>query len=161
VLPCVPIGTVSIVDDDSSIRDSLAWMLGVLGHLTRAPLVRARERGDRAFVDFAREGGGERGHARHRAWAGGGEGDRSRGRELGRRPLGTRYAGERRPDASPARWRLPDGIGFTVALFIAELAFGESLLLAEAKIGILAGSLVAALVGGAVLALRAPAAEAA
>jgi len=44
------------------------------------------------------------------------------------------------------------GIGFTVALFIAGLAFpGRPDLLAEAKVGILAGSLVAGLGGGLVL----------
>jgi NhaA family Na+:H+ antiporter len=51
------------------------------------------------------------------------------------------------------------GIGFTVALFIAELAFEGSPLLPDAKVGILAGSLAAALIGSAVLALRARADE--
>ena len=46
------------------------------------------------------------------------------------------------------------GIGFTVALFIATLAYsGDSGLLDEAKVGILGGSLAAGLVGGAVLRL--------
>lgn len=46
------------------------------------------------------------------------------------------------------------GIGFTVALFIASLAFpGHPELLDEAKVGILAGSLVAGLVGASILRL--------
>jgi NhaA family Na+:H+ antiporter len=44
------------------------------------------------------------------------------------------------------------GIGFTMSLFIAMLAFpGDALLLAEAKLGILGGSLIAGLAGAAVL----------
>jgi NhaA family Na+:H+ antiporter len=44
------------------------------------------------------------------------------------------------------------GIGFTMSLFIGELAFkGESLLLADAKTGILLGSFVAAVVGAGLL----------
>ncbi len=39
------------------------------------------------------------------------------------------------------------GVGFTVALFITELAFDSEVLTADAKMGILAGSLVAAVVG--------------
>ena len=39
------------------------------------------------------------------------------------------------------------GIGFTMALFIAALAFGEGAKLEAAKVGILAGSLVAGVVG--------------
>jgi NhaA family Na+:H+ antiporter len=51
------------------------------------------------------------------------------------------------------------GIGFTVALFITELAFrgnGTELFTAEAKIGVLAGSLLAALLGAGIVALTAP-----
>ena len=44
------------------------------------------------------------------------------------------------------------GIGFTVSLFIAGLAFpAESLLVAEAKVGILGGSVIAAALGAAIL----------
>jgi Na+/H+ antiporter NhaA len=39
------------------------------------------------------------------------------------------------------------GIGFTVALFVTELALEDELLISEAKIGILTGSVLAALVG--------------
>jgi Na+/H+ antiporter NhaA len=44
------------------------------------------------------------------------------------------------------------GIGFTISLFIADLAFGDGPLKDQATIGILAGSVVAALLG--VLLLR-------
>jgi Na+/H+ antiporter NhaA len=43
------------------------------------------------------------------------------------------------------------GIGFTISLFIAELAFDDEALREQAKIGILAGSLTAALLGTLVL----------
>ncbi|MQM24249.1 Na+/H+ antiporter NhaA [Glycomyces sp. NEAU-7082] len=51
------------------------------------------------------------------------------------------------------------GIGFTVALFITELAFHgaeTALLTDEAKIGVLAGSVAAALIGAAIVAMTAP-----
>jgi Na+:H+ antiporter, NhaA family len=54
------------------------------------------------------------------------------------------------------------GIGFTVALFIAGLAFpGDPRLLDEAKVGILAGSLLAGLAGAALLRATPPSATAA
>jgi NhaA family Na+:H+ antiporter len=43
------------------------------------------------------------------------------------------------------------GIGFTMALFIASLAFEETALLASAKSGILVASVIAGVVGGAIL----------
>jgi len=39
------------------------------------------------------------------------------------------------------------GIGFTMSIFIAMLAFKDETLLGAAKLGVLAGSLVAALLG--------------
>ena len=44
-------------------------------------------------------------------------------------------------------------MGFTLSLFIADLAFDDPALLADAQIGVLASSLLAALLGGAVLLL--------
>lgn len=47
------------------------------------------------------------------------------------------------------------GIGFTVSLLIGELAFGSASVADEhVKIGVLTGSLVAALIGGSILAMR-------
>ncbi len=48
------------------------------------------------------------------------------------------------------------GIGFTVALFITALAFDDPVLRDEAKIGVLAASIVAALIGAAVLRAQTP-----
>jgi NhaA family Na+:H+ antiporter len=45
------------------------------------------------------------------------------------------------------------GIGFTMSLFVAQLAFpGDAALLAAAKVGILVASLLAGVVGGAIIA---------
>jgi Na+:H+ antiporter, NhaA family len=46
------------------------------------------------------------------------------------------------------------GIGFTVSLFIAELAFSDEALVNEAKVGIFAGSIVSAALGLGLLAWR-------
>ena len=43
------------------------------------------------------------------------------------------------------------GIGFTMSLFIATLAFGDSPMLVEAKIGILLGSFAAGVLGSVAL----------
>ncbi len=48
------------------------------------------------------------------------------------------------------------GIGFTMALFVADLAFGQSPLLDQAKLGVLAASVVAALLGLAFLSRALP-----
>ncbi len=47
------------------------------------------------------------------------------------------------------------GIGFTVSLFIAELAFTDEALVNEAKVGIFAGSIVSGVLGAALLVWRA------
>jgi NhaA family Na+:H+ antiporter len=52
------------------------------------------------------------------------------------------------------------GIGFTMALFITALAFGEGPLAGAAKVGVLAASVIACLAGLAVLARALPRAEA-
>jgi NhaA family Na+:H+ antiporter len=46
------------------------------------------------------------------------------------------------------------GIGFTMSLFIASLAFGESEFLAMSKAGILVASLIAGIVGAVILSRR-------
>lgn len=43
------------------------------------------------------------------------------------------------------------GIGFTVSLFVTELAFGESILGEDARLGVLVGSIIAGLVGTAIV----------
>jgi NhaA family Na+:H+ antiporter len=64
---------------------------------------------------------------------------------------------------SGARWRhiwglsLLAGIGFTMSLFVASLAFGEGELLAMAKIGVLVGSLISGVAGALVLLKTQPA----
>lgn len=75
---------------------------------------------------------------------------------LGTTWLVTRLTPLRLPDEIGIRALLPIGllcgIGFTVALLIAELSFDEApALAATAKLGILVGSLIAALAGGALL----------
>jgi NhaA family Na+:H+ antiporter len=49
------------------------------------------------------------------------------------------------------------GIGFTMSLFIAALAFDGTNLLASAKVGILSGSIVSGVVGGLIIRRRAAA----
>ena len=51
------------------------------------------------------------------------------------------------------------GIGFTVSLFIANLAFTDPLLVDVSKIAVLAGSLVAGCLGAAMLAVGAPSSD--
>ena len=43
------------------------------------------------------------------------------------------------------------GVGFTVSLFVTELAFGEETVGTDARLGVLIGSLVAALIGSAIM----------
>ena len=43
------------------------------------------------------------------------------------------------------------GVGFTVSLFVTELAFGEEAVGTDARLGVLIGSLVAALIGSAIM----------
>lgn len=43
------------------------------------------------------------------------------------------------------------GVGFTVSLFVTELAFGEEIAGTDARLGVLIGSLVAALIGSAIM----------
>ena len=51
------------------------------------------------------------------------------------------------------------GVGFTMAIFVANLAFPEAVLIADAKIGILSASLLAGVVGFLFLFMQAKAAE--
>jgi NhaA family Na+:H+ antiporter len=51
------------------------------------------------------------------------------------------------------------GVGFTMSLFIGELAFNDRLLIDEAKIGTLLGSLLSGIIGYAVLAITKPIGE--
>ena len=51
------------------------------------------------------------------------------------------------------------GVGFTMAIFVANLAFPEALLIADAKVGILSASLLAGVVGFLFLFIQAKAAE--
>jgi NhaA family Na+:H+ antiporter len=51
------------------------------------------------------------------------------------------------------------GVGFTMSLFIGELAFDDRLLIDEAKIGTLLGSILSGIIGYAVLALTKPIGE--
>ena len=48
------------------------------------------------------------------------------------------------------------GIGFTVSLFIADLSFAGTGRLADAKVGILFGSLVSGVLGALILLVRRP-----
>ena len=48
------------------------------------------------------------------------------------------------------------GIGFTMSLFIAQAAFDDTALLASAKLGILAASILAAVIGWIALNLTSP-----
>ena len=86
-------------------------------------------------------------HVGHRGRAGGGQADRrDRGHVAGAADTPGRGAGH--PALGPAgRRRGLSGIGFTVALFVTELALDDPVLVAEAKIGILAGSVLAGVVG--------------
>jgi NhaA family Na+:H+ antiporter len=52
------------------------------------------------------------------------------------------------------------GIGFTVALFVAQLAYPEGPLLAQAKVGIFAGSIASGIIGYLLLRLPRPAVDA-
>ncbi len=53
------------------------------------------------------------------------------------------------------------GIGFTMSLFIGILAYGDGPLMNQVRVGVLAGSTVAALLGSAILVMAAGRARAA
>jgi Na+:H+ antiporter, NhaA family len=46
---------------------------------------------------------------------------------------------------------LLSGIGFTISLFVTELAFAEEALISQAKVGVLAASLLAGVIGYTIL----------
>jgi NhaA family Na+:H+ antiporter len=73
--------------------------------------------------------------------------------------LATRFGGGRLPDGVTTRHVVGmggiAGIGFTVSIFVAGLAFEDEALVDQAKLGVLAASVLAAAAGSAVL-LRAP-----
>jgi NhaA family Na+:H+ antiporter len=60
--------------------------------------------------------------------------------EVARLPVGVRW-----PHLAGAAWLA--GIGFTMSLFIAQLAFADAAMVEHAKLGILLGSMVSAIVG--------------
>jgi NhaA family Na+:H+ antiporter len=74
--------------------------------------------------------------------------------------LAVRFAGAHLP--SGATWRglagvaVVGGVGFTVSLFVAGLAFDSAALQANAKVGVLAASLVAGVAGWTLLRLARP-----
>ena len=72
--------------------------------------------------------------------------------KLGSLPLGTGWS---------QIWGLAAvaGVGFTVSLFIAGLAFDDRILTDYAKVGIFAGSLIAGIIGAAVLLRAKPPSE--
>ena len=55
---------------------------------------------------------------------------------------------------APPRAGALAGIGFTVSLFVTNLAFDDAALLQEARLGVLAASLIAAVAGALLLSCR-------